>query len=272
MSDLQVLLEAWATELGQALEMMTGQPFRVSSPAHRPAPGDADLWWMQPLSLASGAALCVGAAPEVWTELGTRALQGAGIETVEESEARSTWIEIVQQSLGGAARAASAKLGRQMECASGSERPAAPQPGQYYSATIVAPDGTGFGIEAAATPELIRGLSAVEAAPAAQAAAASSPPNLPQPAVSSRTMDVLRDVHLPVSISFGTAQLPLRDVLKLSSGSVVELNRQPEEPVDVIVNDRVIARGEVVVVDGNYAVRIQEIVTRKQRLSLGESV
>jgi flagellar motor switch protein FliN/FliY len=81
-------------------------------------------------------------------------------------------------------------------------------------------------------------------------------------------MDVLREVHLPVSISFGSAQLPLRDVLKLAAGSIVELNRQPEESVDVIVNDRVIARGEVVVVDGNYAVRIQEIVSRQQRLSL----
>jgi flagellar motor switch protein FliN/FliY len=55
-------------------------------------------------------------------------------------------------------------------------------------------------------------------------------------------------------------------VLKLSAGSVVELDRQPEEPVDVIVNGYVIARGEVVVVDGNYAVRVQEIVSRQQRL------
>jgi flagellar motor switch protein FliN/FliY len=59
-------------------------------------------------------------------------------------------------------------------------------------------------------------------------------------------------------------------VLKLTAGSVVELNRQPEEPVDIIVNDFVIARGEVVVVDGNYAVRIQEIVSRQQRLGLRE--
>ena len=79
-------------------------------------------------------------------------------------------------------------------------------------------------------------------------------------------MEVLLDVHLPVCISFGCAELPLRDVLKLSSGSVVELDRQPEEPVDVIVNGYVIARGEVVVVDGNYAVRVQEIVSRQQRL------
>jgi len=84
-------------------------------------------------------------------------------------------------------------------------------------------------------------------------------------------MDVLLDVHLPVSISFGQAQLRLKDVLKLTSGSVVELNRQPEEPVDVIVNDSVIARGEVVVIDGNYAVRIQEIVSRQERLGLRDA-
>jgi flagellar motor switch protein FliN len=87
-------------------------------------------------------------------------------------------------------------------------------------------------------------------------------------APASRTMEVLLGVHLPVSISFGSAEMPLRDVLKLSAGSVVELDRQPEEPVDLIVNGCVIARGEVVVVDGNYGVRVQEIVSRKERLDV----
>jgi flagellar motor switch protein FliN/FliY len=84
-------------------------------------------------------------------------------------------------------------------------------------------------------------------------------------------MDALLDVHLPLSLSFGRTQLRLKDVLKLTTGSVVELNRQPEEPVDIIVNDFVIARGEVVVVDGNYAVRIQEIVSRQQRMGLRDT-
>ncbi len=79
-------------------------------------------------------------------------------------------------------------------------------------------------------------------------------------------MDLLLDVELPVSVSFGRAQLALKDLLKLTSGSIVELNRTISEPVEVIVNNCVIARGEVVVVDGNYGIRIQEIVSRQERL------
>jgi flagellar motor switch protein FliN/FliY len=265
MADLNVLLDAWAAELGQALEMMTGQPFRVSSPSVRAAPGDASLWWMQPFSPGGEAALSVGAAPSVWQELGRRALEGAGIEEAEEAEARNTWLEIVQQSVSGAARVFGTRIGKPVDCGQGSEGSAGPQAAQYFSASVAAPDGTAFGLEVAVSAELAAALAAPEPVPPA-AAPAAVPPG---PAVTSRTMDVLLDVHLPVSISFGTAQLPLRDVLKLASGSVVELNRLPEEPVEVIVNDHVIARGEVVVVDGNYAVRIQEIVSRQQRLSVG---
>jgi flagellar motor switch protein FliN/FliY len=74
------------------------------------------------------------------------------------------------------------------------------------------------------------------------------------------------EVELPVSVSFGRAELALKDVLKLTSGSIVELNRSVNEPVEVIVNNCVIARGEVVVVEGNYGVRIEEIISPQERL------
>lgn len=79
-------------------------------------------------------------------------------------------------------------------------------------------------------------------------------------------MELLLDVELPVSVSFGSAQLPLKDVLKLTSGSIVELDRSISEPVEVIINNCIIARGEVVVVEGNYGVRIQQIISRRERL------
>ena len=74
------------------------------------------------------------------------------------------------------------------------------------------------------------------------------------------------EVELPVSVSFGRAQIPLKDVLKLNSGSIVELNRTINEPVEIIVNNCVIARGEVVVIDGNYGVRIRQVISREERL------
>lgn len=70
----------------------------------------------------------------------------------------------------------------------------------------------------------------------------------------------LMDMDLQVSISLGRAELPLQDVLRLTTGSIIELNRSVGDPVDVVVNERVVARGEVVVVNGNYGVRVQELV------------
>jgi flagellar motor switch protein FliN/FliY len=81
-------------------------------------------------------------------------------------------------------------------------------------------------------------------------------------------LDVLLDVELPLSISFGRTYLPIRDVLKLSTGSIIELNCPANESVEVIVNNCTIARGEVVVVEGNYGVRIDEIISRRERLML----
>jgi flagellar motor switch protein FliN/FliY len=83
---------------------------------------------------------------------------------------------------------------------------------------------------------------------------------------SSSTLDLLLDVELPVSVSFGKALMPLQQVLKWTTGSIVELESAVNEPVEVVVNNCVIARGEVVVVDGNYGVRVQHIVSRAQRL------
>jgi flagellar motor switch protein FliN/FliY len=70
---------------------------------------------------------------------------------------------------------------------------------------------------------------------------------------------LLLGVKLPIRVLLGRTQLCLRDVAQLGNGSVVELDCSPNDPVEVIVNDKVIAHGEVVVVGGNYGVRITRI-------------
>jgi flagellar motor switch protein FliN/FliY len=79
-------------------------------------------------------------------------------------------------------------------------------------------------------------------------------------------MSVLLDVELPVSVSFGKTRLPLKDVLKLTTGSVIELNRVVNEPVEVVVNNCVVATGDVVMVDGNYGVRIRKVLSSGSRV------
>ncbi len=87
---------------------------------------------------------------------------------------------------------------------------------------------------------------------------ASAVPSRPVPGPS-QAAPLLMGVKLPIRILLGRTQLSLRDIAQLGNGAVVELDCSPDDPVEIIVNDRVIAHGEVVVVSGNYGVRITKI-------------
>ncbi len=79
-------------------------------------------------------------------------------------------------------------------------------------------------------------------------------------------MDLLYDIELDATLQFGSREMPLREVLALGPGDVVELDRHVSEPVDLVVGDRIVARGEVVVASGNFALRITEVATPQLRL------
>jgi flagellar motor switch protein FliN/FliY len=75
----------------------------------------------------------------------------------------------------------------------------------------------------------------------------------------SYNLNLVMDVELNVSLRFGQRRLPLGDILGLSSGSIVELDRMVDEPVELYLDGKLIARGEAVIVDGNYGLRVTEI-------------
>ena len=75
------------------------------------------------------------------------------------------------------------------------------------------------------------------------------------------TMDLLMDMELPVMVRFGSTRMLLRDLLKLTAGSIIEFTRSQENPVEILVNKRVVARGSAIVVEGNYGVRIGEVAS-----------
>ena len=91
-----------------------------------------------------------------------------------------------------------------------------------------------------------------------------------QSGASNVNLELLLDVELPVSISFGSSEMMLKDVMKMGTGSIIELNKTVNDPVAIIVNRKPIAYGEVVMVDGNYGVRILEVESTADRIrSLG---
>jgi flagellar motor switch protein FliN len=88
----------------------------------------------------------------------------------------------------------------------------------------------------------------------------------PVTAPGARNIELLMDVDLPISIELGRTKMSIADILSLGPGSVVELNKLAGEPVDLLVNQKVVARGEVVVVDENFGLRITQLMTPEERL------
>jgi len=266
------LVEGWAESLAQVFESMAGERPAIrwqptaGPPGPETGPENEILWWEQPFVLAADMSAWVGATQRAWEYAGALTLKAAGLETVDPGEARNTWLEILGQSLSAMARSIGAAVGREVSCAAGAERHPGPNISDYAAVTMQFAGSDAFQLTLALSPEVL----ALVAAPSAKAEESGPPAEEPRetapPPAHSRTMDLLLEIELPVSISFGKIDLPMRDVLKLTTGSIVELDRDVNEPVEILVNRRLIARGEVVVVEGNYGVRIQQIASRPDRL------
>lgn len=89
--------------------------------------------------------------------------------------------------------------------------------------------------------------------------------------VSDHKIDMLLEVELDVTIELGRKRMTIQEVLQLGKGSIIELSKLAGEPVDIFVNQKKLAQGEVVVVDENFAIRITNLIEKSERLkSLGK--
>ena len=266
------LIEEWISKLASSVEMMTearpdlkaGERATAAS-SNLPA---GMLWHSIPVKLPASAAIFLGAPEESWLHIGRSAMSSAGVADASPEDARGAYLEIVAQATSGVAQALSVRLGKSVSTDAAKQidfgQEDLRETTELYPVDISLQEATPRRIyvgwtnvlELAAAPAVVEG-EGVEVETVRRRAF--------QPEKST-TFDLLMEVELPVSVSFGRAQLPLRDVLKLNSGSIVELNRTISDPVEIIVNNCVIARGEVVVVDGNYGVRIQHVISREERL------
>jgi flagellar motor switch protein FliN/FliY len=93
--------------------------------------------------------------------------------------------------------------------------------------------------------------------------------NLSSPAygqVDENNLNLLMDIPLKVTVELGRTQKQIKDILELSQGSIIELDKLAGEPVDILVNNKLIAKGEVVVIDENFGVRVTDIVSQWDRI------
>jgi flagellar motor switch protein FliN/FliY len=175
-------------------------------------------------------------------------LSGQTVETVSEEHARSL-AAVIASSAAELSQALSAQYGElsfKVDCVSGLAF------GGMFVVPLAAPtDRSEPTVLLYFDGQLLDALSA--AAAGEEDAEAARRPFHPA------NLKLVMDVELNVSLRFGQRQLPLRDVLELTSGSVVELDRMVDEPVELLLDGKLVARGEAVIVDGNYGLRVTEI-------------
>jgi flagellar motor switch protein FliN/FliY len=266
------ILEETGSSFASVFEAMAGSRPEVSVEllGIPPVFSGATFGWSQPLSSLAGEAFLAASEEDVIAS-GQQAMIAAGVEDASEDEKKSTFLECIKQVFSALAQAMTNRREHEVTPAAGRQSASLPddacwgairltlasQPVTYFLA-LPAKMLDSFAFETTADAA---GTSdpapAPISTPASGALALSSAP---------QNFDLLLDVELPVNVSFGHAHVPLKDVLKLTTGSIVELSRAVVEPVDIVVNNCVIAKGEVVVVEGNFGVRIQHVVSRNERL------
>ncbi len=270
----QWLAEEWGQCFAGVIESMADvRPSIACDPNGRPfTAADGSFDSAQEFSLGTQSLLRVSVPELVWREAGTRVLKAAGIEEVGRDDALSTFQEVLSQTSSGIAQVIGTRLGMEVTCGPRSDKDAMASDAVGLSLSIDLSDAeiADYPIFFSPTRELIDQLLMGAAPAAGSPAPGRSPePAGPAPSSISKTFDLLLGVHLPVSVSFGKTSMMVKEVLKLTTGSIVELNRAVSEPVDIIVNNCIIARGDVVVVGGNYGVRVREIVSKEQRYQTG---
>lgn len=265
LQQLRTFFEAWSTEFEKSVEMFTGQSTKLEpgEPGKDQAFGGNGriLWQGQMFEQDGTGSAWIGTLGETCDAL----MEGAA----DDSEGReSLYREALQQSFEGAAHILSSGRSTRMTCKQPKSSDTAPT-ASWMTVWLVTP--------AWRSPVLVGIDSDFAALLRRDDSPASKPPlelqkePFLQPDDGSR-FNRLVDLELPIAIVLGRARLQIRDVLKLTAGSLVELDRRIGEPVEIVVHQAVVARGEVVSISGNYGVRITEVMSRTDRMALRATV
>ncbi|HXE12111.1 MAG TPA: flagellar motor switch protein FliN [Bryobacteraceae bacterium] len=255
-----LLEELFSKSLAQSIASMTGEEADVTAGSVFGSESSL-LWFGWNLNPESYGALCFGGPKQPWVDLGKKILSMGDDEAPDAELIDSTLSEIASQVAGSITTFLNHQYQRQIETGPirTQEATLPVEPGVSISFHQVRfGDGSVIPVSFRVPESLFQSLIPVkkqQEAPAPSEATAEA-----------GKLERLFDVEMPVSISIGRAKMPLKDVVKLTTGSVVELSRSISEPVDIVVNNCVVARGDVVVVEGNFGVRIREILSKEDRM------
>lgn len=227
------------------------------------------IWLEEQFEPVSFGAITFGIRPSDAVALGHQLLSSSGLEGESDDTAVATLEEVFSKTAHSLATVFALESGMSINAKPLVRRSTEPENTSSFAASIA---NTGLSasnpvVFVYASWNVLSALAPIQDAKPFVPSAPTPAPASPAAPMNTRNLELLLEVEMPVSISFGRTQLALRDVLRLNTGSVVEMNRTVSEPVEIIVNNAVIARGEVVVVDGNFGVRVNQVISRQDRLN-----
>lgn len=264
----------WIKEFPQAVEMFTGErPTVEQKPADSAQLADWETkrsdfqWWAQESEEPQKFTVWIGAQETGWTPLGD---QGEG------SDPKDLFQEMVAQANQGAAAVLSSTFPTPLRFAALTLAPPPALPTLHVSVVSITFKNAALPplllILDPAAAKILAGPEAAKPTPSPETAIATSPASQPQVLTGNASMvERLMDLQLPVSVLLGQTVMPIRDALKVASGSLIELDRQLGDYVEILVHGTVVAKGKIVAVKGNYGVRIKEVISRKDRFALKDA-
>lgn len=266
-TDAYAFVQTWADALSQVLGQITSTPVLCialdQTPAKLPPASDTDLWiactcsggLRGEMSLRLNPAVVLGFAQVFVGE-------PAAPEAELTSDHREAVLELLRQVAGLVATSLKPQWGElqlRLEISSG----APSWPASSISWLQAGKEDTADALLeihlSAALAATLRD-SPAGTAPSPSPARVSPPPTAAQ---EENKLALLMDVELAMTLRFGGRRMLLREILDLCPGAVVELDRQVEDPVELLLDGKLVARGEVVVLDGNYGLRVTEVISAK---------
>jgi flagellar motor switch protein FliN len=261
-------VQLWADVTSQAMGEIAGSTFPCTVlpevPPELPPAGDNDLW----IAVACSGALrgemsfrlCVSSALLLAQVFTSEPADAAAEFTPDHREAV---LELFRQISGLAASAIKSACGEVQLRVEASPTPLT-WPASLVFWLRLGPEASPIWLELHLSAALAAALPRPAATnPAPPETAGPDPARKTEPATGAQQksvgLDLLLDVKLAVTLRFGSRRMLLREVLDLNPGSIVGLDRQVNEPADMLLDGRVIARGEIVVIDGNYGFRVTEV-------------
>lgn len=271
---LQEYIQTWAASIGRVLQEVAGAPhtaeelpaevMQAQLEALKENAIYAQFEAAQHLSGEQGFVLSKGDAVRLAQLLLT---EPQDPDAAMSDDHRDALGELFRQFAGAAASALSGLAGGEVGFKwSGMERLQG-EPGVRVGMRWSSPKFPPFTMIAEISPDLATALHPVtpSSPPTPTPAVSTAPPKALAPA-RDPNLELLMDVELDVTLRFGERQMPLHEILDLNAGSVVELDQNVQDPVELLVGGKVIAHGEVVIVDGSYGLRVAEIVSPMERI------